>query len=266
MEAAKRVTSGEMSVPESVARAGGGAAATAEPPSPSVPMDRDFIAKNQIVEKYLSGRLPPRGVTDFERAIRGNPALIEELGLASRVHAGLRLLEASGAPEPWAEKPRNFFEKPAFVAAAAAAAVIGLLASAVLAIKLSGRDTQIIALKKENFERPISPSGTKRTVIVRPARGGPPKQATLEIASGELVELKTDLSWTNYGTFRVTLDRVDQGRVAIIDNLTKDSNNHMRLSLNGGAFGPGDYLLTIEGLNMRREATPLGWARVAVTR
>ena len=30
-------------------------------------MDREFIEKNQIVERYLTGKLPPRGVTDFER-------------------------------------------------------------------------------------------------------------------------------------------------------------------------------------------------------
>ena len=39
----------------------------------SPPMDRDFIARNQIVERYLSGRLPLKGATDFERFCRENP-------------------------------------------------------------------------------------------------------------------------------------------------------------------------------------------------
>ena len=59
-------------------------------------MDREFIIKNQVVERYLSGRLPPKGVTDFERLIRSRPELIEELGLPDRVNAGLRLLDAAG--------------------------------------------------------------------------------------------------------------------------------------------------------------------------
>ena len=35
-------------------------------------MDRDFIEKNQIVERYLLGKLPPKGVADFERVVREN--------------------------------------------------------------------------------------------------------------------------------------------------------------------------------------------------
>ena len=49
------------------------------------PMDRDFIEKNQIVERYLLGKLPPKGVSDFERVCRENPVLVEEIGLAEQV-------------------------------------------------------------------------------------------------------------------------------------------------------------------------------------
>ena len=37
-------------------------------------------------------------------------------------------------------------------------------------------------------------------------------------------------------------------------------------SLNAGAFGPGDYMVAIEGLNMRRESLPIGWFRIGVAR
>src|SRR5262245_46610205 len=77
----------------------------------SSPMDRDFIARNQIVERYLSGKLPIKGATDFERFCRENPDLLDELGLPERVNAGLRLLEASGKPEPWQEAPKKIWEK-----------------------------------------------------------------------------------------------------------------------------------------------------------
>src|SRR6202000_2973663 len=69
------------------------AAASAAVTAPA--MDRDFIARNQIVERYLSGRLPLKGATDFERFCKDNPGVLDELGLPERVHAGLRLLEAS---------------------------------------------------------------------------------------------------------------------------------------------------------------------------
>ena len=41
---------------------------------------------------------------------------------------------------------------------------------------------------------------------------------------------------------------------------------HVRISLNAGAFGPGDYMVQLDGLNMRREGLPVAWFRFSVTR
>jgi hypothetical protein len=228
-------------------------------------MDRDFIIKHQIVEKYLAGRLPPKGVTDFEKLIRSRPQLIEELGLADRVNAGLRLLDAAGVAEPWAEQPKKIWEKPAFTFAAAGLAIVALVACAVLAVQMSSKDQLVAKLRKENIERAIEPSTRKRTVLVTPVRNGPADKSALTISAGEMAELKTDLTWTRYATFKVSIDRVDQGRVAVIDGITKDSNGHVRLSLNAGAFGPGDYMVELAGLNMRRESLPVAWFRFTVS-
>src|SRR6185436_16254993 len=151
MEAATRIdTSGVNKAPASPAPAPAA-------PVPGPPMDREFIIKNQIVERYIAGRLPPKGVTDFERLIRSRPELIEELGLPDRVNAGLRLLDAAGIAEPWAEKPKKFWEKTTFGFGAAALAVAALIGCAVLAVQVSGRDAQIAKLKQENHERPVAP-------------------------------------------------------------------------------------------------------------
>jgi hypothetical protein len=229
-------------------------------------MDREFIIKNQIVERYLAGRLPPKGVTDFEKLIRSRPQLIDELGLAEKVNAGLRLLDAAGIAEPWAEKQKSFWEKPVFSMGAAALAAVALIACAVLAMQVSSRDTIIAKQKAENFERPIAPSTHKRTIVVGVSRNGPPAQPTLTINYGEFAEMKADLSWARFAAYKVSIDRVDQGRVAVLDGVEKDSNGHLRVSLNAGAFGPGDYLVTIEGLNMRRESLPVGWFRISIAR
>src|SRR5260370_27455552 len=100
----------------------GSAAAAAAAATPA--MDRDFIARNQIVERYLSGRLPLKGATDFERFCKDNPKVLDELGLPERVNAGLRLLEASGKPEPWQDKPQRFWAKPQFMLGLVGAAVL----------------------------------------------------------------------------------------------------------------------------------------------
>ena len=162
-------------------------------------MDREFIIKNQIVERYLAGRLPPKGVTDFERLIRSRPELIEELGLADRVNAGLRLLDAAGIAEPWAEKQKKFWEKPAFTFGAAGSAVAALIACAVLAMQVSSRDAadrQAQAGESRAPGRAVDaqahhPGGH---VAQRSARRRP----SLTINAGEFAELKVDLSWTKY--------------------------------------------------------------------
>jgi hypothetical protein len=233
---------------------------------PAPAMDREFIIKNQIVERYLAGRLPPKGVTDFERLIRSRPQLIEELGLADKVNAGLRLLDAAGIAEPWAEKPKTFWQNPVFTFSAAGLAFAALIACLILAVQVSSRDKSIAKLKQENIDRPISPSQRKRTVLVIPARGGPPSRSTVTIGYGDFAELKTDLTWTRFALFKVSIDRVDQGRVAVIDGLTKDSNGQVRIALNAGAFGPGDYMVELEGMNIRRESVPVAWFRVTVAR
>jgi hypothetical protein len=247
---------------------GGPASPSANPglslPSPAPAMDREFIIKNQIVERYLAGRLPPKGVTDFERLIRSRPQLIDELGLADKVNAGLRLLDAAGVAEPWTEKPKKFWEKPAFSMGAAGLAMVALIGCAVLAMQVSSRNATIDKQAKDIVARPIAPSTAKRTILVNVSRNGPPSRATLTIKSGQFAEMKTDLSWARFTHFRVSMDRVNQGRVAVFDGMEKDSNGHLRLSLNAGAFGPGEYLVTIEALTLRREAIPVGWYVIGI--
>ena len=253
-----------MEAPSRIESSGVNKAPAAGAPAPA--MDREFIIKNQIVERYLAGRLPPKGVTDFERLIRSRPELIEELGLPDKVNAGLRLLDAAGVAEPWAEKPKKFWQNTAFTFGAAGLTAVALITCIVLALQISSRDTKIAKLTRDVQERPIAPSTLKRTILVEVARNGPPASSTLTIATGEFAELKADLSWTRYNLFRVSIDRVNQGRVAELDGVTKDSNGHVRIALNAGAFGPGDYMVTLEGLNMRRERLPVAWYRIAVTR
>ena len=258
MEAASRIeSSGVNQAP---------AASAAAPGMPAPAMDREFIIKNQIVERYLAGRLPPKGVTDFERLIRSNPQLIEELGLADKVNAGLRLLDAAGIAEPWSEKPKKFWETPVFTMGAAGLAVAALIGCLVLGMQVSSRNATIAKQKAENMERAIAPSTRKRTIVVGIARNGPPAQATLSINYGEFADMKVDVSWSRYSSFKVSIDRVNQGRVAVLNGIEKDSNGQLRVALNAGAFGPGDYMVAVEGLTMRRESVPVGWFRISVAR
>jgi hypothetical protein len=231
-------------------------------------MDRDFIARNQIVERYLSGKLPIKGATEFERFCKEHPELLDEMGLPDRVHAGLRLLEASGKPEPWEEPaPKRFWEKP-HLAIGLGTAVLGLLvAVGVLANGSSAKTRRIATLTQQVADQPLEPATTTRTIRLLPSRQGASSAPAVVLGSAgqtQLADLKIDMSHSQYREYRVTIDRIDQGRVAIIHNLTKDSNGHLRLALNSSALGPGNYQLTIEGLNWRGDPEPDSWITVGI--
>jgi hypothetical protein len=231
-------------------------------------MDRDFIARNQIVERYLSGRLPLKGATDFERFCRDNPELLDELGVPERVNAGLRLLEASGKPEPWQEVKKPFWQKPQ-VTLGLAAAVLAL--GIALSLSLNDRAAKgerIKKLQSQDAERPLDPATSTREIRLLPSREGGSNTPAITIGGGaaQLADFKIDESRSPYKIFRVTIDRIDQGRVAIISELGKDSNGHLRIALNSSALGPGNYQLTIEGLTWRGDAEPDSWITIGIQR
>jgi hypothetical protein len=234
----------------------------------SPPMDRDFVARNQVVERYLSGRLPLKGATDFERFCHQHPELLDEIGLPERVNAGLRLLEASGKPEPWQEAARPLWQKPQAILGLAAAALVLVVALVIVAGDSAAKSHRITALQKQALERPLDPATSTREIRLLPSRSGASNTPAINIGGGSvhLADFKIDESRSPYHAFRVTIDRIDQGRVGVITNLTKDSNGHLRIALNSSALGPGNYQLTIEGLNWRGEAEPDSWITIGIVR
>src|SRR5207248_11496559 len=141
-------------------------------PTTSPPMDRDFIARNQIVERYLSGRLPLKGATDFERLCREHPELLDEIGLPERVNAGLRLLEASGKPEPWQEAPRPFWQRPQIIMSLAIATLVLGLMLVLVAGDGANKAQKIVKLEKQLAERPLDPATSTREIRLLPSREG----------------------------------------------------------------------------------------------
>jgi hypothetical protein len=230
-------------------------------------MDRDFIARNQIVERYISGRLPIKGATDFERFCKENPSLLDELGLPERVNAGLRLLEAAGAPEPWQEDPKKFWQKPPLLIGLITAVVVMSIALTVLWNSYSDKDRKVASLQKHVAEQPLEPASKTRVIRLLPSYSGSSNSPAVSIGNvGEtqLADLKLDMSRSQYRTFRVTLDRIDQGRVAVLHNLMKDSNGHVRVALNTSALGPGNYQFSIDGMTWKGEPVPEAWITVAI--
>jgi hypothetical protein len=243
------------------------AAANTVPPAPA--MDRDFIARNQVVERYLSGRLPLKAATEFERYCRDHAEILDQIGLPERVNAGLRLLEAAGKPEPWQEAARPGWQKPQVTMVLAIAVVVLGMALAGVVATNSSKSHRIAELQKQNSERALDPATSTREIRLLPSRSGASNSPAITLGGGgnaQLADLKIDESRSPYHVFRVTIDRIDQGRVAVISNLEKDSNGHVRIALNSSALGPGNYQLTLEGLDWRGQPQPDSWVTIGIQR
>jgi hypothetical protein len=229
-------------------------------------MDRDFIARNQVVERYLSGKLPVKGATDFERFCREQPDLLDDIGLAHRVNAGLRLLEASGKPEPWQQVPKKPWEKPQFIVGLAVLALVLAAALVIVASANALKSGSITKLKAQVLEQPLEPAASTRSIRLLPSRAGGSNTPAITIGGGaaQLADLRIDMTHSPYRAFRVTIDRIDQGRVAVLHNIMKDSNGHLHLALNSSALGPGNYQFTIEGLTWSGEPEPDAWITIGI--
>jgi hypothetical protein len=248
----------------SAAAISGNAPAPAASAPPGPVMDRDFIARNQIVERYFANKLPTKGVLDFERYCRENPEILDELHVAERVCAGVRLMEAGGMSLPWEVREKRFWEKlPAIIALALVA--IGASATALTYHSLhSTAQAAISALRSRLATQPLDPIKSTRSVKVDLYREGQPAAAALTVAStrAELADLKLQLGWSAFAHFRVTIDRVGQGRALVLNGLQRDSNGEVRIGINTSLFGPGDYQFQIEGVSQRGEYSPQGWTTI----
>jgi hypothetical protein len=143
------------------------------------------------------------------------------------------------------------------------AAIGGLIAYAMHANALSD---QIRKMQRDMKVTQMQAPGSKQTYRLQLV-GAEPTQATLALGwmqPPQLMELVLDANEERYNQYQITIDKVDGGRVIQMRRLARDSNKEVRFALNSSAFGPGDYILHVEGYTWRGQLEPVGWARIGL--
>lgn len=231
-------------------------------------MDSEFIEKNQIVERYLAGKLPFKGVQEFERYCRDHPEVLEDIKFTDRLHAGMRLLEATGGQQTGVyKKPKvDWWRRIEFTAALGILAFALLVVVWILGSNYSRRGQTIAKLEQRVETGSLQAPTSTRTVKINPDRVRTSRVSlNLQLKdTAELVELLMNVSYARYNAFRLTIEKKNQGRGGTIHNLLRDSNGNLRLFINSSALRPGDYKIVIEGLS-RSETVPIGWVTVRVS-
>ena len=80
----------------------------------------------------------------------------------------------------------------------------------------------------------------------------------------QLLELYLPVGYAQFGSYALVVDKVDHGRVMVIERMAADSNRDLRLAVNSSAFGPGEYRIRVQGYTWRGQRVDVGWVRLIV--
>jgi hypothetical protein len=224
--------------------------------------DRQFIEDHKLVERYLDNKLPFKGARELEDWCRAHPEFLNELKLSERAQTSLKLLEASGRSVDLRESPPPWWKTIYVPIGLGVVAFLSLIAFwAVLGkyVLLRGEleDTRTL-MNQGSLVQPAS----SREIRVTPDRAAGINRARIVVSRSapQLMDLHIDLNYTNnLQQFRMFVDKQDQGRALILNNLLKDSNGELRMTLNSTGLAAGIYNARIEALPDRGTPIPIGW-------
>ena len=245
-------------------------ARTISPGNPQAPpprFDRQFIEDHRLVERYLEGKLPMKGARDLENWCRRHPEFLDELNLTERARASIKLLEAAGQPQDLAEAPIPWWKTIYVPIGLGVAAFLSLVAFSVVMGKYELLRMELDDARNRIDKGSLVQPAASRKVSVSPDRAAGISRARIVVSRGapELLEVHIDLNYT--GTlmqFRMIVDKKEQGRALILNDLLKDSNGELRFTVNTTGLAAGIYEARIEGVPFTGSAVPLGWLMLEV--
>jgi hypothetical protein len=224
--------------------------------------DRKFIEDHNLVERYLENKLPLKGARDLENWCRANPDYLTELKLSERAQTSLKLLEASGQPVDLQEPPAPWWKTTHVLIGLSVVAFLSLVAFWALLGKYVLLRGELADTRTLMNQGSLVQPATTREVRVSPDRAPGVDHARIVVtrAAPQLMDVHIDLGYTNkLMEFRLFVDKKDQGRALILNDLLKDSNGELRMTLNSTGLSAGIYNVRIEALPFRGSPIPIGW-------
>ena len=173
----------------------------------------------------------------------------------------LKLLEASSSPQDLREPPPAWWKTTYFIAAIAAITLASLLGFWVMLGKYALLRGELEDTRTQMRQGSLTPPGTRNSLRIAPDRTAAVDSARVPVnhAVAQMLDLRIDMGYSKVQQFRVTVDKKDQGRVLIIDDLLRDSNGDLKVSFNTSAMTPGRYDVRIEGLPLLGSPDAEGW-------
>ena len=224
--------------------------------------DRKFIEDHKLIERYLENKLPFKGARDLENWCRAHPEYLNELHLSERAQSSLKLLEASGQPQDLGEPQPPWWKTIYVPIGLGVVAFFSLVAFWTLFGKYELLRGELDDTRTLMSQGSLVQPATQSTQHVTPDRVAGIDRARIIVnrSAPQLMDVHIDLGYTNkLVQFQLFVDKKDQGRALILNNLLKDSNGELRITLNSTGLAAGIYNVRIEGLPPRGSPIPLGW-------
>jgi len=161
----------------------------------------------------------------------------------------------------------EWWQKPAVVGGLAALAAALVVVTGV-SLYTAHRDREIAAAAALHARTlTLRATTTERVLRIAPnprSWSASPDASIAWPEPPELLDLHLPVVYSEFNAFAVTIDKVDEGRVMIVQRMVPDSNRDLRLSLNSSSFGPGEYRIRLQGYTWRGERVDAGWVRLVV--
>ncbi len=225
-------------------------------------MDRHYIRDNQVIERYLQGKLTADEEARFEEAYLGDAELLKELEAADLLRRGIKAesAEQRGTRRPSAGDTRAA-AAPRYALAASLVAGIALASS----VYLYGENR---ALRAETAAA-VTPGA--RLVPLVSVRGGDPNVVEAA-ATNDWTVLLVDPGFTPYDRYRAALVRRDAAaaeELLSVDDLAPSYEGLLAVVVPSRLLTAGDYEIVLSG-RMRdwpaqRAADDLGRTALTVT-
>jgi hypothetical protein len=261
-------------------------------------MDQQYIKEQRIVDRYLAGDLTVKEARAFEKYCLAHPEVLQEMPIPVRLKARLSrqpletsetgmfqtipsstTIAATESIDADDEDEDEIDEPPRRTVrmvgdggkglSYALLAGIALLAASTVYYGLRARavSEDLQQLKQSvNRHQLQAPSGVQ-TYKLALNRTGVPSSPTIALGwldPAQLLELNIDTTQLPYSQYQVTIQKRDDARLLVLRRVARDSNRELRLALNSTAFGPGEYILRIEGYTWRGQLEPAGWVAIGL--
>jgi hypothetical protein len=138
------------------------------------------------------------------------------------------------------------------------AAVAGVIAYGMQASSLSKQVRELQRTAQETQMQAAGSTRVYRTHLVR-SKPGSPTLAVGWMKPPQWMDVYVDVSEGKYNQFMITFEKVDSGLVMQLRRVARDSNRELRFTLNSSAFGPGSYMVRVDGYNWRGQTENVGW-------